>query len=93
MGLSSILIGIATYLLLGVVLLIIFDITTERIRSKFAQATSKTQSELASSGNYVGDKLAAVLFIGAMWLFWPMVFIGALTDKADNKEGSNGKKG
>lgn len=76
---NLLLVGIVSYLLLGAVLLFIFDLSTKRIRNKFIQATSETQSRLATSGNYVGSKLASVLFLGALWLFWPMVFIGALT--------------
>lgn len=86
MGLNPILTGVVVYLLLGVILLAIFDLATKRIRSKLTQATSETQSKLAMSGNYVGGRLASVLFLGTMWLFWPMVFVGALTDK---KEGNN----
>ena len=90
MGINPVLGGILAYLLLGVALLAIFDLATKRIRTKFTQATSETQSKLATSGNYVGSRLASVLFLGAMWLFWPMVFVGALTDKADKKEDSHG---
>lgn len=88
MGMNPILVGVITYLLLGIILLAIFDLVTKRIRSKFTQATSETQSRLAASGNYVGGKLAAVLFLGATWLFWPMVFIGAVTDKKEDSHGT-----
>lgn len=87
MGLNPVLDGAIIYLLLGVIFLAIFDLATKRIRNKFTRATSETQSKLAASGNYVGGRLASVLFLGAMWLFWPMVFVGALTDK---KESNNG---
>ena len=84
MGLDSALFGVVIYLALGAVLLAIFDLATKRIRSKFTQATSETQSRLVASGNYVGGRMASVLFLGAMWLLWPMVFIGALTDRQEN---------
>ena len=90
MGLNSVLFGVIVYLLLGIILLLLFDLVTKRIRSKLVQATSETQSKLAASGNYVGGKLASVLFLGATLLFWPMVFIGALTDKPGKKEESHG---
>ena len=83
MGLALII--IAGYLTLGAVLLIIFDMVTGRIRSKFDRATKETQTRLLASGNYVGGKMSSVLFIGALWLFWPAVFIGAITDKTDDK--------
>lgn len=90
MGMNPVIVVVAMYLLLGIMLLVVFDLATKRIRSKFTQATSETQSKLAASGSYVGSKLASVLFLGAMWLFWPMVFIGALTDRTDKKEGYHG---
>ena len=88
MGLNTILTGVVVYLLLGIILLAIFDLATQRIRSKFVQATSETQSRMVASGNYVGSRLASILFIGALWLFWPLVFIGALTDKKEDSHGS-----
>lgn len=88
MGINSIIVGFIIYLLLGFMLLAVFDLATRRIRSKFAQSTSETQSRLVASGNYVSSKLAFVLFLGAMWLFWPMVFIGAVTDKKESNDGA-----
>ena len=85
---NPILIGISIYLSLGAVLLAIFDLATKRIRSKFTQATSETQSRLLASGNYVSSRLASVLFLSAMWLFWPIVFIGAITDKKEDSHGT-----
>lgn len=90
MGINPVLAGIIVYLIIGSILLLIFDLITKRISSKFAQATNETQSRLIASGNYVGNKIASILFLGAMWLFWPVVFIGALTDKTDKKEDSHG---
>jgi len=84
----SILQGVAVYILLGGISLAIFDLVTKRISTKFTQATSETQHRLAASGNYVGGKLAFTLFLGAMWLFWPVVFIGALTDKKEDSHGT-----
>jgi len=88
MGLNPVLLGVIIYLLLGIVSLAIFDLVTKRLSTKFTQATSETQSRLAASGNYVGGKLAFVLFLGATLLFWPMVFIGAITDKKEDSHGS-----
>lgn len=79
---------VVIYLSLGIILLAIFDITTGRIRSKFMRATKETQLRLATSGSYVGNKLASAVFLVAMWLFWPMVFIGALTDKKGDSHGT-----
>lgn len=89
MGVNHILIGVAVYLLLGIVFLGIFDLVTQRIHTKFTQAVSDTQQRLGASGNYVGNRASACLFVITMWLFWPMVFIGALTDKK-GEERKNG---
>src|SRR3972149_4860114 len=78
MGIST---GVGIYLLLGLIALGIFDRTTKRIRNKLATAATETQSRLIASGTFVGNRMATILFIGAMWLFWPAVFIGVLTDK------------
>jgi len=88
MEINSILLGVIIYFLLGSISLFIFDMMTNRIRTKASQAASETQSRLAMSGNYVGIKVAFILFISAMWLFWPAVFIGALTDKKEDSHGS-----
>ena len=88
MGIDAILLGVIIYLLLGSISLFTFDWITKRIRTKAMQATSETQTRLAASGNYVGGKVAFALFIGAMWLFWPAVFIGALTDKKEDSHGT-----
>ena len=89
MGLNPVVVVTACYLLLGAGLLILFDAVTKRIRTKLTQAVCETQSRLFTAGNYVGSTVAFFIFLGAMWLFWPMVFIGALTDKTGKREGSS----
>lgn len=86
----SILIGISIYLVIGVIALCVFDCITKRLRRKLTIATAETQNSMAASGTPVGNRTAAVLLVGAIWLFWPVMFIGVLTDK---KEGVNGEKG
>jgi len=71
--------GIGIYLLIGGIALVIFDALTKRIRNKLNTAVADTQTRLGASGNPVGNRMAAVLFFWFMWLFWPAVFIGALT--------------
>lgn len=82
-------VGIGIYLLLGLIALGIFDIATKRIRNKLTSAAAETQNQLITSGNFVGSRTATILLIGAMWLLWPAVFVGALTDR---KETTNGTK-
>lgn len=78
---------IGIYLGLGIIVLMIFDFMTKRIRKRLGRATDETQSKLASSGNYVGHRTSFIILIGALWLMWPAVIYGAFTG------GRNGEKG
>ncbi len=83
------------YLGVGAAALCFFDYRTKRIRSKLMSKSVETQSAMAASnvplpggvagGTYVGHKTALVLLIAATWLFWPAIFIGALTDRKENR--------
>ena len=77
----SIFTGIGIYLLLGLLALGVFDVATKRIRNKLTNASAETQTRLIAAGNPVNTQTASILLIGALWLFWPMVFIGILTDR------------
>lgn len=79
---------VALYLVVGMGALVLFDLLTRRrIRRKLDSATCETQDILARSGNPVRLKTAKVIFFGAMWLFWPMVLVGALSEKLGGKHG------
>jgi len=68
------------YLVIGLFALLLFNYATGgRLQKNLNKAREDTQSQLASSGNYVGHKSSMLLLLGAMWLFWPFVFIGAVT--------------
>jgi hypothetical protein len=79
---------IISYLLLGVVILLVFDIVTKRIRSKLLSATAETQSRMAEAGSPMSGSTAKIFFMCLMWLFWPAVLLGAAT-KAKDKEENN----
>jgi hypothetical protein len=81
--LITILVTVIGYLAAGAVFLCLFDILTKRIRSKLEVATAETQQRLMESGNPVGSDMARTLLIVTMWLFWPFVLLGALTDKKE----------
>ena len=87
MEINPVVIVVLVYFGLGACLLALFDCLTKRIRTKLAQATGETQSRLIASGTYVGSRVSFILFAGAMWLFWPFVFVGALTDKKGSNNG------
>ncbi len=69
------------YFLFGIVSLCLFDLVTKRLRTGLQSATDDTQSKLLSNGSYVAPKQATILFLGAMLLFWPMVFVGVIKDR------------
>ena len=77
----SIFTGIGIYLLIGLLALGVFDVATKPIRNKLTNASVETQTQLTAAGNPVNTQTASILLIGALWLFWPMVFIGILTDR------------
>jgi len=74
----NILYGVATYFILGLVVLIVFDAITTRIRTKIRGASYDTMDRLASSGTVVGRRTSLILLVTAIWVFWPVVIIGAL---------------
>ena len=74
------LMGIAGYLVTGLLLLFLFNLITHRIQDKLVRVTYETQSRLIASGNPTGYRSSMFIFIVAMWLLWPLVFIGAITE-------------
>ncbi len=84
----TILLWLAVYLVLGTIVLVIFDTVTKgRIHNRLNDAAIETQSRLASSGNYVGKKAAGWLFAGTLWFFWPAVLVGAMTKRKGDPHG------
>lgn len=77
----SLIAWVVLYFLFGIVSLCAFDLLTKRIRTGLRDATDDTQHKLVLQGSYVTPKQATILFVGAMLLFWPMVFVGIAKDK------------
>ena len=69
------------YFLVGVMSLCAFDLVTKRIRTGLGNASDDTQSKLLARGDYITPKQATILFVWAMILLWPIVFIGIAKDK------------
>ena len=70
--------AIGIYLLSGIVALGLLDLFTGRIRGKLKSASVQAQAKLASSGSYVGTKMATGLLLFALWVFWPVAIYGAI---------------
>ena len=71
------------YLLLGIVVLGLFDWLTGRVRKRLREASSETQERLNATGNITGAKTAALLTVLALWMFWPVAIYGALSTLGD----------
>jgi len=79
------LVGIGSYLLLGLLALLVFDLATKRIRNGITAASRGTQTKLVNSGSFAGERVALMLTLLAIWIFWPVVFYGAV-EKRIRKE-------
>jgi len=81
-------IAIMVYLIVGLLALAILDLTTKRIRSKLRDASYETQTVVANTntGTYLGNKLAIVVILTALWIFWPAVIWGAVESRIRRKE-------
>jgi hypothetical protein len=71
---------IAAYLAVGVLVLVIFDLITKRIRRKIHDAATETSIRLIT-----GKKTSMTVFVLTMWVFWPAVLYGAAEDKIRSK--------
>ena len=84
-----ILIVLAAYLLVGLLSLTVFDLLTGRVRQRFGNAAVETQSKLAGSGNYVGQRMALVITALATLIFWPVVIYGFIESKLKERKDAN----
>lgn len=81
------------YLAIGAIALVIFESATGRIRARLRPASTEMQSRLATTGHFVGYRVAPALLLAAIWLFWPAAFIGAVTkDKGAGDKDTGNKK-
>lgn len=69
------------YFLGGLLILIVFDLITKRIRAKIQSAGLEAQLTMAQSNNPMGVKAGIALILILTWLFWPTVLIGAATER------------
>jgi len=72
---------ILVYFLGGLLILIVFDLITKRIRSNLSSAGLQAQLRMAEANNPIGRKSSLVLMLALTWLAWPAMLIGALTDR------------
>ena len=89
----SAIMGVAVYLLCGIIALVIFDMATRgRLRHNFGRATTDAQIELAENAytsTVLDRKVVRYILLFIIWIFWPFVFVGAIQkgkDVSDKKD-------
>ena len=71
-------IGLGIYFGLGIVVIVVLDLCTGRVRKRLRVASSETLNKLALSGSYVGARVAMLITVLALWLFWPVLIYGVV---------------
>lgn len=66
------------YFIIGIISLLILEITTHRITRKIDSATYDAQSKLAGTGTVLNYKTARLFLVFAIFVFWPAIFIGMI---------------
>lgn len=73
------------YFLGGLLVLLVFDLITKRIRAKIQSAGLEAQVTMAQANNPLGVKAGVALILTLTWLFWPTVLLGAATERWSGK--------
>ena len=76
---------IGMYLIIGLVVLLCFDLRTKRLRTRLNGCTYEAQSKMANHGSLVGYRTTRIFLAIAIWMFWPVVLIGYLADRRGNE--------
>ncbi len=66
------------YLVLGLVIIVVWDLWTGRVRKNIGAAVYETQQMLQAFSPAVGRRTAFVCFLVGLWLFWPAAIYGAV---------------
>ena len=86
---NGFLLFIAGYFILGIIVLVLFDLVTRRIRRNWEVAVADTLAQLSNIGMGLGFRQGEILIGFVMWLLWPAVIYGAVKGR---KKGKNGEK-
>lgn len=73
-----------SYFLVGIIALGLFDIVTGRLRRNWNRAVVETMTRMSEAGAGLSARVCAVLFAVVMWIFWPVVLIGAAQDVVED---------
>jgi len=67
----------------GLLALLVFDLLTKRLRTRLRSSALETQIKMSEANVFLGVKTGIATFLIVTILFWPAVFIGAITEKGD----------
>jgi len=70
---------VAAYFVTGFVLLVLFDLVTQRIRSRLRNSVYEVHERLATLGFVTSIRASYVIFSLVLFVFWPAVAYGAVT--------------
>ncbi len=74
------------YFGVGLLSLIVLDLCTKRIRTRIKDASIEAAVKISDTGNYVTEKMALILTLVALFIFWPAAIYGALTPRRKGKD-------
>ena len=79
------------YLAIGLVALVLLDMTTGKIRERLRPASLDVQDKLLTAGSFIGTRTATVFLLLALWIFWPVAIYGAVEKRLKNKRSEDKK--
>ena len=82
---------IIAYLLIGLIAVIIFELSTKRIRNRIKNASYDTQEQIVNTTarlntpTIVTYKVALVMTLISIWIFYPFLLWSALRGKLEKR--------
>lgn len=77
-GVKIMLMWFGVYLAIGLVVMVVFDLLTHRIRDRLQTASMMSQTTLLNANVMVGLKIAGAVTLLITWLFYPVLIYAAL---------------
>lgn len=78
---------LVSYLMLGILFLTIFQLTTHRIKQRLFDVSVDVMMKLASTGaGVVTQKLAVVITLIYAWVAWPAILLAYISDSVRSEK-------
>ena len=75
---NILLIIVVVYFALGVISLLVLEVTTHRISKRLKAASVEAQVKLSDNGQFIGSKTAILMTFMALFLFYPAAVYAAI---------------